>query len=132
MSRRTVLARRLAEQDTLVPPAPPPAEVVQLHHQPPRGTCPRCCVVYAPRALRGHLQHCTSKPVWPGLGPQPMVFINNGQPLNTEPIVAGANGLPANSQPSQVVSETAKGDCPKCGKSFPRGLNLHSKHCKAT
>lgn len=138
MSRRSVLAARRAEQgDTIpVPPAPPVAPVIH----PQRGTCLKCGVKYAPRALREHYPHCTGNPVWPGKGPQPAVFINDGKPVNDSPVIAlvPAQDPIALRQAQEHIAEAAqkaagekKHTCPGCGLIVPRGLHLHTRACKA-
>ena len=86
------------------------------------------------------------------MGPRPMVFVNDGKPLNDSPIVATVPGVPANTQPKEMIAiaeavahiaqaiekaaeeqkaSKSKGNCPKCGKHYEKGLHLHVRHCKA-
>ena len=137
MSRRSVLAARIAEQGQSIPVPPPPPVV--LIKPLPRGACHKCGVMYAPRAMRAHLQHCTGKQEWPGDGPKPVVFINDGQPVNESPVIAFPKQDPvalqqAKQHIAQAVEKAAgetKNACPGCGLIVPRGLHLHTRACKA-
>lgn len=62
-----------------------------------------------------------------------IVFPKGYQAMRRRQIFASLN------QPKEPVRENEKGQetsekvlnaCPKCGRSFTRGLHLHVKHCK--